>query len=68
MVVSIKEKSREIDTVKNAQQSGRDVPGYLSVEDSGFAGKMLAAPIPEQISFPLTINVPMICEFLAHTT
>ena len=54
--------------VKKAIESARDIPGYLSVEQDGFAGKMLAHPAPEQISFPLTINIPMICEFLAHTT
>jgi small subunit ribosomal protein S4 len=68
MVVAVKEKSRANEGVKKAIESARDIPGYLSVEQDGFAGKMLAHPAPEQVSFPLTINIPMICEFLAHTT
>jgi small subunit ribosomal protein S4 len=68
MVVSVKEKSRTNEAIKKSVEGARDIPGYLSVEEGGFAGKMLAHPAPEQISFPLTINIPMICEFLAHTT
>ncbi|MDR3624723.1 MAG: 30S ribosomal protein S4 [Chlamydiales bacterium] len=66
MVVSLKEKSKEIGAVKKAQESVREIPEYLSLEANG-AGKLLSLPSPEQISHPLPLNIPLICEFLAHT-
>lgn len=68
MVVSVKEKSRNIDGIKKSIEGARDIPEFLTGEQDGFAGKLLSNPSPEMVSFPLPINVPMICEFLAHTT
>jgi small subunit ribosomal protein S4 len=67
MTISLKEKSRHSEVIKRSIDSARDVPEYLAVEENGFAGKLLVMPAAESISFPLPINLPMICEFLAHT-
>lgn len=66
MVVSLKEKSKEIPSVKKALESGRELPEYLAIEANG-SGKLISPPSIEQISHPLPLNIPLICEFLAHT-
>lgn len=66
-VVSLKEKSKALASVAKAREATRDIPEYLTLEADGFSGKLLAPPTAEQISHPLSINIPMICEFLAHT-
>lgn len=66
MTISIKSKSQEMPLVKDAvANSSRDLPEYLSSE--GTSGKLLVIPQADQIPFPLPINIPLICEFLAHT-
>lgn len=65
MVISIKEKSRNIEAIRKAQESpSRGVPEYLSVD--GFSGKLISLPSHEQISLPLPINLAIVCEYLAH--
>lgn len=69
MTISIKPKSKEIPLVKNAQDTvSRAIPEYLSSDSTNFSGQLLTAPHLDQIPLPLPINVPMICEFLAHTS
>jgi small subunit ribosomal protein S4 len=69
MKVSIKEKSQKMKSVNESLDNPqREVPEYLSLEREKFAGTLLAVPMFEQISFPLEINLPEICDFLAHTT
>jgi small subunit ribosomal protein S4 len=69
MVISVREKSQKIPTVQESLEDGRrNVPEYLSVEPGKFSGSLLAYPEPDSISFPLEINVPVICDFLAHTS
>ncbi|MBN1914446.1 MAG: 30S ribosomal protein S4 [Parachlamydiales bacterium] len=69
MVVSIKEKSRKMKTILAAKSnSSREVPSYLALMEDNFAGKMEMLPEGDQISLPILINIPIICEFLAHTT
>lgn len=69
MVVSVKAKSQSMTVVKQSVESGaRTVPDYLSLDPVKFSGKLEALPSPEQIPHSLPINVPMICEFLAHTS
>lgn len=67
MTISLKEKSRDMEVVKKAKEAARDIPEYLAPEQDGYAGKLLSYPDLEQISHPLPLNIPMICEFLAHT-
>ena len=68
MIISVKEKSQNMPLVKDSIGSGgRDVPEYLTVDPVKFTGELTSVPHADQIPFPLPINVPLICEFLAHT-
>jgi small subunit ribosomal protein S4 len=69
MVISIKEKSRKIKAISEALENpGHTVPEYLSQDKEHFSGQMLAMPLQEQMPWPLEINLPEICDFLAHST
>jgi small subunit ribosomal protein S4 len=69
MVVSIRSKSQEIPIIKLAQENAsRAVPEYLSLDAEKFSGQVLVPPAPDQIPLPLPVNIPLICEFLAHTS
>ena len=69
MVVSVKEKSRKMKAI-NASLDGASqvVPDYLSHDREHFSGQLLAMPTQEQLPWPIEINLPEICDFLAHTT
>ncbi len=68
MKISLKAKSHNIPSVKLARaNTSREIPEYLSVEADQFTGTLLSAPQFDQISLPLPINIPLVCEFLAHT-
>lgn len=67
MIVSVKEKSRTVKAIVDAlDNSSREVPQYLSLERDQFAGTLLASPLPEQMPWPLELNLPEICDFLSH--
>lgn len=69
MTISIKEKSRGIKQVKEAiDSSQRNVPEYFSADHEHFTGQLLARPTVSQLPWPIEINLPEICDFLAHTT
>lgn len=69
MVISLREKSRNNEVTKNAIHSPmRSVPEYLSASPETFSGQLLALPVTEQMPWPLELNLPAICDFLAHTT
>lgn len=69
MVISVKTKSQQIPAVKEAAEDGsRSVPEYLSLDPAHFSGQLLVSPMPDQIPHPIPINIPLICEFLAHTS
>lgn len=71
MEVSIKGPSRTmraiVDSLETATQK---TPGYLELDKERFSGKLLAAPALDQIEavLPLPVNIPAVCEFLAHRT
>ncbi len=68
MTVSVRPKSQNMPLVKESIiAGGRDVPEYLTVDPAKFSGELGSIPHTDQIPFPLPINVPLICEFLAHT-
>ncbi len=68
MTVSIKPKSQEVPIVKQAiENTNKAVPEYFSLEEGKFSGQLLVLPALDQVPFPLPINVPLICEFLAHS-
>lgn len=69
MVISLKEKIRNTEGVKLAQANeAKEIPEYLSLEKDRSTGKLEVMPEMDQISMPLPINIPLVCEFLAHTT
>ena len=67
MVISLKEKSRKSKNVHLALESAtRSVPEYLSHDQENFKGQLLSLPSMDAITLPLEINIPMVCDFLAH--
>lgn len=69
MIISVKEKSRNNKAINHSMDLGsRSVPEYLSFDREHFSGQLLAKPIPEQMPWPIEISLPVICDFLAHTT
>lgn len=67
MVISIKEKSRAVKSINEALDNpARDVPEYIELDRQQFSGKLLAAPLPEQMPWPVEINLHEICDFLSH--
>lgn len=69
MVITIKEKSRKMKAINESLDSpSRSVPEYLSLERNQFSGQLTAMPNSEQLPWPIEIQLPEICDFLAHTT
>lgn len=71
MEISIREKSRKNKAIIEAMEiSVHQTPDYLELDRDHFKGKLLLAPELDQIEnqLPLPINIPVVCEFLAHQT
>lgn len=69
MIISIKPASQQMKIIKFAQDtSAREIPEYLELNEDKFGGKLVSIPLLEQVPLPVYINVPLICDFLAHTT
>jgi len=69
MVVSITPKSRQMKAIQLAQGSiNREVPEYLSLDEDQCAGELISLPHIDQVPLPIVINIPLVCESLAHTT
>lgn len=69
MTISIKPASRQIKAILIAQEyTSREVPEYLSLEDDKFSGRLVSPPQIDQVPHPLPINIPLVCEFLSHTS
>lgn len=69
MVISVKEKSRNMKCIQESlDQPSRTVPEYLSQDKEHFSGQLLAKPLAEQMPWPIEISLPVITDFLAHTT
>ena len=68
MTISIKAKAQNMEIIKKSlDNTARDVPEFLSLDPKTFSGKMEAAPHVDQVPLPLPVNIPLVCEFLAHT-
>ena len=67
MEISLREKTKQnkviVESVKNANRS---LPDYLELNEGTMTGKLLSLPTIGSIPTPLEINVPMICDFIAH--
>jgi len=69
MVISLKERVQQNPVVKQADEmTAREVPEYLLREEGKLQGTLIAYPEMDQAPFPLPINIPMVCEFLALTS
>lgn len=69
MVISIKEKSRSMKIINQALDNpNRSVPEYLSSDRDHHSGQLLAKPMQEQMPWPIEISLPVICDYLAHST
>ena len=69
MTVSIKAKSHQMPIVKqSAENVAASVPEYLAADPTKFEGQLLVSPAIDQVPFPIPLNVPLICEFLAHSS
>lgn len=67
MTIGVREKSRTMPIIQAAlDSSNRSVPEYLELQRDKIQGKLIAIPLPEQLPLPLEINLPGICDFLAH--
>ncbi len=67
MVVSVKEKSKKLKSVvESVQNASRSVPEYLELNEADFAGRMLQLPSMGSIPLAVEVNLPMVCDFLAH--
>ena len=67
MVVSLKDKARQMRSVLEARDSSlRTVPDYLKVDESTGGGTLLTVPDTVQIQLPIEINMAVVCDFLAY--
>lgn len=67
MEISIQNKSKQMKLVTESAKNGnRSLPEYLSLDEGVLVGKLLSLPTLGSIPTPLEINVPMICDFIAH--
>lgn len=65
-VVVVKEKSRNMALVLEAQQSSeRDVPDYLEVGDRGFSVRFVRAPELADVPFPVKMEPNLVVEYYA---
>jgi small subunit ribosomal protein S4 len=66
-IISVREKSQKMKVIQEAKDNGmRTVPEYFRVEPEKFSGQLLSLPEIDQVPLPLEINIPIVCEFLAH--
>lgn len=69
MIISIKPTSRQMKAVQLAQENiSREIPSYLSLDADKYSGSLLATPEQDQVPLPIPINLPLVCEFIAHTS
>lgn len=69
MLVSIKPASHQMKLVLQAQdQANREIPEYLSLEEDKRSGRVLSSPQLDQVPLPLPINIPLVCEFISHSS
>lgn len=69
MVISIREKSRSMKAINHSMDlPSRSVPEYLTFDKDHYSGQLLSNPLPDQLPWPIEINLPVITDFLAHTT
>lgn len=69
MTIAVREKSRNLKLVRDSLDlPTHAVPEYLRLEKEKVSGQLLQVPTPEQMPWPIEIDLPGVCDFLAHTT
>ena len=69
MVISIKEGSRQMKAINASLDNPQHtVPEYLTLNRDQFSGQLMSKPLAEQMPWPIEINLPVICDFLVHST
>lgn len=69
MVISIKEKSRKSKIINESlENTMHEVPAYCSLDKENYSGQLMAPPTIEQLPWPIEINLPEVCDFLAHAS
>lgn len=69
MKISVRAKSHKMKAVNDALDNpNRTVPEYLSLDRDQLSGQLMASPLPDQMPWPLELNLHEICDFLYHTT
>lgn len=69
MEISIKSKARDMEIIKQSlANTSREVPSYLELDADRFSGRLLSIPEIDQISLPIPLNIPLVCEHLAHSS
>ncbi len=69
MSISLKPKIRELLVVKAARENtNREIPEYLTLETDRCSGTLVSIPQLDQIPISIPINIPLVCEFLSHTS
>ncbi len=68
MIISIKPATQKATIIEQSLTNPREVPTYLSLDAASFSGQLLVTPDVDQVPFALPVNIPLICEFLAHTS
>lgn len=67
--VSIREKSKNMKAIlESVETASHEVPDYYDWSKEKLSGKLLMLPNLEQIEaqLPIPVNIPVVCEFLAH--
>jgi small subunit ribosomal protein S4 len=69
MVISIKEKSRKSKVINESlENTMHEVPAYCSLDKENYCGQMMALPTIQELPWPIEINLPEVCDFLAHVS
>lgn len=69
MTISIKPKSQSMPIIKQSVENvAVNIPEYLSLDPAKFSGQLLVSPAIDQIPNPILLNIPLVCEFLAHSS
>lgn len=69
MVISVKPSSRQMKSIQMSQEyTVRDIPEYLTLEDDKHQGVLNSIPQIDQIPLPIQINIPLVCEFISHSS
>lgn len=68
MEISLDSKGKQFKIVQESvKNANRSVPDYCEFNDVTLTGTLLSLPSIAAIPLPLEIDVPMVCDFIAHS-